>query len=62
MSAINYTLIGAYACIIAVCIYLLTGTRLVKFIQFFAIKQQYKNLKISIDQQPQLQQNSQEDH
>ena len=50
LSAINWALLGTFAVIIAVCVYLLAGTKLVKFIQFFLAKKQYKRLKISIEE------------
>jgi hypothetical protein len=48
MSATNWAVLGSFAGVIAVLIYLFTGTKLVKFIQFFLTKKQYKRLKFSI--------------
>lgn len=56
LSAMNWVLLSTFAVIIAVCVYLLAGTKLVKFIQFFLAKKQYKRLEISIEErQPEMQ-------
>ncbi len=49
-SPINYTAIGSIAALIAICTYLLAGTKLLKFIQFFLLKKQYKHLSLKISQ------------
>lgn len=47
-SAKNYAALGGLSAIIAVCAYLTLGTKLVKFIQFFVTRKQYKRLDYAI--------------
>ena len=44
----NWQLLGALCAIIAVCALLLICTKLVKFVQFFIAKKQYKRINVTI--------------
>ena len=46
----NWLLLGSFAAIIAVLAYLIAGTKLVRFIQFFITRKHYKRLNFSIEQ------------
>ena len=48
-SAMNYAAMITFVAIIAVCVYLLVGTKLVRFIQFFLTKKHYKRLTIKVE-------------
>ena len=48
VSTTNYMVLGTLAAIIAVIVYFIVGTKLVKFIQFFLTKKQYRKLSIKI--------------
>ena len=50
VSATNYAVFGSFAAVIAASIYLVAGTKLVKFIQFFLTKRHYAHLTISVEQ------------
>ena len=45
----NYAAMVTFLAIIAVCVYLLAGTKLVRFIQFFLTKKHYKRLTIKVE-------------
>ena len=45
----NYAAMITFVAIIAVCVYLLVGTKLVRFIQFFLTKKHYKRLTIKVE-------------
>ena len=47
-SVLNYSALGSMAALIVICAYLLAGTKLLKFIQFFMLKKQYKHLEMRI--------------
>ena len=48
-SAMKYGAMITFVAIIAVCVYLLVGTKLVRFIQFFLTKKHYKRLTIKVE-------------
>ena len=45
----NYAAMITFVAIIAVCVYLLVGTKLVRFIQFFLTKKHYRRLTIKVE-------------
>ena len=47
-SALNYTALASLAALIAICVYLLVCTKLLRFIQFFLLQKQYKRLNLKI--------------
>ena len=49
-SAMNFAAFGALAALILVCAYLLAGTKLLKFIQFFLTQKHYKRLQMNVRQ------------
>ena len=51
-SVTNYVAIGTLAVVLVALVYLLAGTKLVKFIQFFLTKKNYKRLDIKVSQKP----------
>ena len=48
LTATNYIAFGSILLIIAVTLYFILGTKLVKFIQFFVTKKHYSNLGIKV--------------
>lgn len=48
VSVANYAAFGSLLLLIAVIVYILTGTKLVKFVQFFITRKDYSNLEIVV--------------